>query len=188
MRSRFWGDEAWVGPTAGRRSFATELSRRTSAARDAGLTVHALATSGSRIPRDHYDLLVKHDIRVVRQPESGAGRRAGPVTPQSLRHGVWEIPPSAVLPRRGAWWGRGVGAARSAVRRIAAGAGIAHVVLDAAGLAIDDPRLHSVENILRLISRRRDAGVIHAATLTPLAEELGRPAASVPTRSILRAA
>ncbi|MBW3595970.1 MAG: hypothetical protein KY475_01695 [Planctomycetes bacterium] len=180
------GDARWVGQTAGRGRFALELARRASEARDAGFTVRGLAVTGAQVPRDHYDLLVKHGISAVRQPRSVPGRRLRHLQPQSLRHGVMEIPPSAVVPESRRWLSRGAG--RVAIVRAAAAAEVAHLVVDAARCATDDPRLRAVESALRDICRRCGDGTLRVATLDDLAEEATAAAPAVRARSILRAA
>jgi hypothetical protein len=105
-----------------------------------------------------------------------------------LRHGIWEAPPTAILPNPQAFFGKGAGAARRAVQQASAYGGVAHVALDIAGLAIRDPRLQAVENVLRYTARRCGRGTARAATLLDLAKIWVRPRATCGARSILRAA
>lgn len=188
------GDAAWVGATAGRRCFATELAHRTVAARSAGLAIASLVVQDAVVPREHYDLLIKHNITVVRQPRRAANRWLADDQPRPLRHGVWETPPSIVMPRSGAFarhaklWGHGAGAVRSVTQRAVKLSCLAHLALDAGRLTREDPRLQAVENVLRFVARRCGRGALRTATLAPLAREWSSPARTFPARSILRAA
>ncbi len=182
------GESTWVGSEAGRPQFARQLERRMGAACGAGLSLSTLALCGARVPRDHYDLLVKHSVCVVRQSRAGARRALAALQPQSLRHGVWEAPPSATLPQRGAWFGTGAGAGRGAVRKAIAMSGFAQIILDVAGLAERDPRLQAVESVLRYAARAVGRGQLRMESLSRLAAEWMQPLPTTPARSILRAA
>jgi hypothetical protein len=182
------GNAAWVGAAAGRPHFAGELARRVTAARAMGLGLRALLLAATRVPREHYDLLIKHQMSVVRQPRATALRALGDLQPLPLRHGLWESPAACVLPRLGPIWGRGGVLARTAVRKAIASRGVAHVAFDVAALAADDPRMQAVEGLLRYVARSCGRGALRAATLSQLAEDWSRPHAANPARSILRAA
>jgi hypothetical protein len=182
------GNATWVGAAAGRPHFAGELARRVTAARAAALNIRALLVAGVRVPREHYDLLIKHQLAVVRQPRVTSQRAVNDGQPLALRHGLWESPAACVIPRLGPIWGRGGAAARAAVRRAIASGGVVHVAFDVAALAADDPRMHTAESLLRYVARCCGRGALRAATLSNLAEEWSRPHAATPARSILRAA
>jgi hypothetical protein len=182
------GNARWVGAAAGRPHFAGELARRVTAARAAGLDIHALLVSQVCVPREHYDLLVKQQLTVVRQPRFGVKRTFADLQPQALRHGLWESPAVCVIPRTAPIWGRGAASARAAVRKAIALQGVAHVAFDAAALAVHDPRLHAAESLLCYVARGCGRGLVRTATLSRSAEEWSQPSAATPARSILRAA
>lgn len=182
------GEPTWVGLAAGRTRFAQELARRVEAATNLGITLCTLAVCHARVPREHYDLLVKHGVSVVRQERTGGGRSLAALQPQTLRHGVWEIPSAVTLPDTGAWFGKGSVAGRNAVRKAIALTGLAHITLNLAGLAAHDPRLQAVESVLRCAARAVGRGVLRTATLGRLAHEWLAPQKNAPARSILRVA
>jgi hypothetical protein len=180
------GDAGWVGAEAGRMRFSQELARRIAAARDLGRSLQMLALRDVALPREHYDLLVKHQVSVVRQSRAGASLAS--LQPQALRHGVWESPPVVELPRQGHWFGKGALAARRAIHKAAALRGMAHVVFDLAAFEKHDFYLQAAENVLRTVARSCGRGVLRAATVRRLAAEWPRLPTTTPARSILRAA
>jgi hypothetical protein len=181
------GDVAWVGAHAGRTRFALEAARRLAAARDAGLAIRTLVSPHGRIPREHFDLLVRYNVIVVRQSPS-AGPGVSEIQPQPLRHGIWQVPPAASLPQPGPWFGKSAWTARRAVRLAMVTGGVVHVTLDAGKLPLEDRRLQAVENLLRCVARGCGCGAIRSATLGRLAEEWSQRRPAVGARSILRAA
>jgi hypothetical protein len=182
------GDSGWIGEAAGRPAFACNLARRIITAQAAGVTIRALACRTACVPRSEFDLLVKHNIAVVRQPRPNPGRAIADLQPQPLRHGVWELPATIELPHANAWWGAGAKAARNSIVRAAAMHCVAHVAIDVASLAACDPRLHAAKVVLQAIADGRHRGEIESATLGALANRLSRPIQVASARSILRAA
>jgi hypothetical protein len=123
---------------------------------------------------------------MVRQPR--AGKSLADFEPRPLRHGVWETPPAAEIPRADAWWGAGAGAAKAAIGAAATSRGVAHVTIDVAAICESDPRLHAVENVLRCIARFCSRGAVSSLTLRALGEQIMQPRQVAASRSILRAA
>jgi hypothetical protein len=182
------GDAGWIGEAAGRPAFACNLARRTITAQAAGLSVRVLACRNACVPRAEYDLLVKHNIAVVRQPRSPSARSIASFQPEPLRHGIWEIPATVEIPQANAWFGAGAGAAKGALARAAAQRAAAHVAIDLASLAACDSRLHAVRAVLQAVAQGRQRGVLEVMTLGALSEKLSRPKQAVFARSILHAA
>jgi hypothetical protein len=182
------GDAGWIGESAGRPAFACNLARRIVTAQAAGISIRVLACGGACVPRTEYDLLVKHNIHLVRQPRPAAGNPFAALQPLPLRHGVWEAPATVEIPRANAWWGAGAGAAKNSFARAAATHGVAHVTIDLAALAACDARLHTAQSILRRLAEAASRAVLDVMTLGALGEKMSRPKAAASARSILRAA
>jgi hypothetical protein len=182
------GDAGWIGEAAGRPAFACNLARRIITAQAAGLAIQVLACRSACVPRTEYDLLVKHNMAVVRQPRRTAGRAIAELQPQPLRHGIWELPSTVEIPQANSWWGAGARAAKNSIARAAAMRGVAHVAIDLASLAACDSRLRAAGAVLQAIAEGCNRGMIQSTTLGELGDRLSRPIQVASARSILRAA
>ena len=188
------GDPTWVGETAGRTRFASQLLRRIEAAHQVGCDVGALKLDGVTL-ESGLDLLVRHRISVVWQglPAATSGSRetrrksssTGAFRPQSLRFGIWQAPSSLRFPLRGAWW-RG-GAARVSnrlIRQAVQQAQVAHVVLNLPSLSARD--LDIVGAVLQRIRRQVEDGVLAVKTLGELGDALNQQPQRKSGQSVLR--
>lgn len=175
-------DSSWIGSRAGRTRLAMELARRTDAATTAGIVVRTLALRETSL-LDHWDLLAKHRIRVVRNAVVTQTPSAF-VRPRAARVGVWHTSPSARLPDDTRWWPERSG--HRAVQAAAAGA-LVHLLID--GPRCDQRHLRIVDRVLAYAAQCQASHMIHVATLeAAVARLVGQQQALRPLRSILRVA
>ncbi|MFV2069706.1 MAG: hypothetical protein ACC645_22295 [Pirellulales bacterium] len=180
------GDRTWVGPAAGRRRFAAELTRRVLRARAAGLSISTLATR-HELASDHLDLLVKHGITALRA-------HAVPCSPgsrvEAIGFGLWKFSVHDSLPRPKTWLNPLAG--RSIARRLrrAVQQGPSPVVLiDASGMSLQGAReRRRVDYILNRIACWSRDDHVRVETLAQAASRLSAPRPSTPAHSILRKA
>jgi hypothetical protein len=131
---------------------------------------------------ENLDLLVKHQITAIRQVSTA-------IAEPQLRFGLWHLPVSFSLPRTAGWFTSNVAAAKRALAKTIANAGVFHLAIDAGRLAEGDPaKLGEVERILDHAAELRAAQQLEVLSLHQLAERLDRPSDGAPLRSILRAA
>jgi hypothetical protein len=181
------GDPHWVGPTAGRTRFARELARRVSQARAKGLEVVTMVPRVAPIA-EHIDLVVKQDIRAVVDVPHTAAERTRPASTRALHYGVWEFAASQRLPMESSWLFAGWKLYRS-VRRAAKQTATYHVVVDAAAVELQGPwAIATIARMARHISLLRNRGLLRVETLGAAAARLSDLPATMPQRSILRAA
>lgn len=176
------GDASWVGVRAGRTRLAAELTRRCEAAEAAGIHVRTLALRETSL-QDHWDLLAKHRIRVVRTGIVTQTPSAS-VRPRSIRMGVWQTAPSASLPDETRWWPErsGLRAAQAA----AAGA-MVHWLVD--GARCDQRHLRIIDRVLSYAAACQQSGRLKFSTIGgAVAAVATGHQATRPIRSILRSA
>ena len=188
------GDPTWVGREAGRMRFGRELARRVTRGRAAGIAISTLALRGAE-EAEHLDLLVKHEICVVRggSRELPRGWFAPPVlkAPAPLRFGLYDVPASMRLPGQSRWklGGGGRRRARRCIDHAIATRSAFHIQLDALSLAERAPLAeHALDQILRHVALRQREGTLQIATLATLAGKLAGDRTKTPTRSILQPA
>lgn len=188
------GDPTWVGPEAGRSRFGKELARRVSHARAAGIDIATLMLRGTELS-DHLDLLVKHQIAVVRGSyrRQTTGWLSRPVlqAPAVVRYGIWDVPASLRLPTEGRWTLAG-SAARNGRRMIdqaIAAQKVFHLEVDAQSLADSGPLVErQLEHILAHAAQRSTQGALAVGTLSDTAAQLTGDRSNAPARSILHPA
>ncbi len=181
------GDANWVGPTAGRTRFARELVRRSTQARAAGLHVSTLVPSVSSI-EGQIDLVVKQQFTAVAGVKAPAVARPF-LEPRALHYGVWELPVSATLPLKAAWFSSGKRALWRRINRAASDAGTFHLLIDAAAIVTSGNREEStIKWLAHRVATLRDRGLIRVETLRATAARLSDVPAVSPQRSILRVA
>jgi hypothetical protein len=182
------GDRHWLGPDAGRKRFANELSRRVSQARAAGIELNTFMPRIAPIA-EHVDLVVKHGIHAVVGVNSEENGRSQSIVPHALHYGVWEFATTTRLPLRATWLS---GAARKSIRSIRRAAremATMHLLIDAAALEQDGPAaMNSVARLIREIGHLRERGLIRVETLGAAATRLSDLPVATPQRSILRLA
>lgn len=168
------GDSDWIG--AGRTKFVNELTRRSEAARAAGLPISCLATGGA--PLDHnLDILVRQRISTIRVDGAQWGMAS------SRRFGIWQLSVSDVVPGR-----RGLGGGRLGyqrlIRQCARHRQTMLLVIEASAMA-DRSRVRLLDRLCRTAARQSQLAIC------PFAEVARRMLAgseSAGAGSILRAA
>ena len=188
------GDPTWVGHQAGRMRFGRELARRVMHGRAAGIAISTLALRGTELA-DHLDLLIKHDISVLRSDyhEHVQGWFARPVVqaPAALRFGLWDLPASMQLPGPSRWklGGGGGRRGRGGIDQAITTQGVFQVGIDALSLAERGPMAeHTLEQVLRHAALRRQEGTLEVLPLAAVANKLAGERTNAPARSILHPA
>lgn len=181
------GDATWIGPRVRRATFCRELVRRVLQAREQGIAIATLALRGTRLDA-HHDLLLKHEIAVLRTCSDAAEVIA---QPQPVRYGLWEVAPSISLPTRSRWkfgFG-GWTAVRRTLQRAIDGRQTVHVALDLAGVDEQDVEsLKLTERMIRFADEHRRLGLLSIEPLRDTSARLAPKRTTTPARSILRIA
>jgi len=183
------GDQSWVGEGAGRTRFARELSRRVSGARSVGLPASTITLRNAELGENH-DLLVKHDISMIRPGKVTGASNASESKPCPIRYGVWQLPAHFQFPGKRHWLPGGtVASARKAIQRAVAGKQVLHLTIDIPQLAkTGQSGIQGLDWILREAYVKRQHGILQFATLGEVAESLKAPRQRGHTKSILRRA
>ncbi len=177
------GERSWFTADVGRGRLARELAVRLAELRASGVEATTIVSSGEPLV-EHQDVAARSGLRAIRDPRVALARAAG--QPQPLRFGLWSLPVNLRLPSR-RWFAGKARAARAGIERAIDDRGVF-------GLAIDASQLgrgggwRIVERVLKHAARRRSDGALDVLTLGDAAVRLSTPAASRPTRSILRPA
>jgi len=181
------GDQSWVGEEAGRTHFARELSRRVSGARSAGLPASTITLRNAEL-RENHDLLVKHDISMIRPGKVARNNHARDLKPCPVRYGVWQLPAHLQFPGRRHWLPGGtVASARKAIQRAVAAKQVLHLSVNVPQLAkAGHSGVQALDWLLREAYVKRQHGVLQIATLGEVADSLKAPRQPAHSRSILR--
>jgi hypothetical protein len=99
------------------------------------------------------------------------------------------MPISAALPTESTWWSNGKRALWRAIQRTAKDTSAFHLSIDAAAIAASGRRDEAlVKWLMHRVATLRDRGLLRVETLRTTAARLSDVPATVPQRSILRAA
>jgi hypothetical protein len=183
----------WAGHANGRSRFAAEFLRQKQRAKQAGISFSTVAVGGE-MPREHFELLVRHGITAIRADhtaETNSARHRAPASGiSSLRYGLWQISIDMRL-SGGGWLSDRIAArriCRAIDRRIAARTA-SHLAIDAPGLAIrSNGKLAGLKTVLRHIERRQREGTLLVGTIAETIAQLAPARTSHSAQSILRAA
>jgi hypothetical protein len=182
------GDSHWMGRTAGRKRFARELSRRVTQARAAGIDLVTLAPRVAPA-EEHFDLVVKHGIRMIVGTDVAASSRGGAITPRIVHYGVWGMSASLRLPLRRAWFPGVVPKQVRMLRRAAAKASAVHWIVHVAAVAEQGRAgMKTITGLLQKVAQLRDESAVQVETLRDVVARLSVLPAARPQHSILRAA
>jgi hypothetical protein len=180
------GDDAWIGPTAGRPRFSKELARRVEQARGKGIAIATLLYRGDG-PGEHLDLLVKHKISAICSIDAAESNRYPNVLPRALRYSLWELRGTGVLPATGSWFPN-----RKLMRRLRSATNegaMFHLLLDAPALEQQGRRAEdTVARLVQQVAMLRDRGLLEVETMAAAASRLSEVPPAAPQRSILRLA
>lgn len=178
--------DTWAGPQASRNIFGRELSARMACALTMGIVPEALALADTD-PPSHYDLLVKHRIPLIRTRTDSLATGSDGLQPKLSRYGIWQANPTLVLPVSSRWslpW-----TARRKLNQVIASGLTMHIAVDVAALAVSPSAgLASLEYLLKLVSRRRDAGELQIVAASQLLTSYLPRRQQFVSRSVLRAA
>lgn len=173
-----------------RGELSRRLDRQIAAARKIGATPRSVLFTGLGRP-EQLDVLAQYELTAARgvrhrpQPD-GVWTRA-----RNLRHGVWEIPPSAWIAGRQSFFTRFVNTrrARKMVLRSAAEGGAVHLVVHAAGLAqAASGALMTLSDVARTTAALRAEGRLYSVSLSSAVAALAPRLQTRSSRSILRPA
>lgn len=171
------GDATWVGPGAGRERFARELSRRVSAAKNAGIRATTLSLRDTHLDTQR-NLVVEQGITAVRPAIKRHRDDTEIPAVQSLRPGLWSLPACGTLPGDSRWipGGGGVRAARKTITQACDQRLTAHINIDANRLlAVGRSGYRSVEQVLRHAALFHDRQLLRVETLAYRVKGLSRP-------------
>ena len=178
--------EAWAHPTGDRTRFARELLARINRASELDIKPIALAVPMNHAP-SHYDLMVKHQLAIIRTRTDKISGLAQSLQPRLARYGIWEAEPTFVLPVTSRWtlpW-----TARRLLQRAIDGHQMVHVAANVAAMSQNaTASLSSLEYVLTLASARREAGSLQMVSARELLEIYSPRRERVLSRSVLRAA
>ena len=182
-------DEGWLTAESSHGRVRRELSQRLAAAEAAGLSTVTL------IPRDcdvsgHLEALARCGIRLLGGYPAAAERttrtRTGGEVAVRLRHGIWQLPASLVLPTPAVWGNQRFRVLQRVRRQLKSGH--CHLQISLADIARQGQSTQrNIDKIIRQLGQLRDAHRCEIASLSSLATEW-LPLASTPQRSILKRA
>lgn len=167
------GDSSWVSPSGNRLMFCRQLSDRMRGARDERSPVTSLVLSDVDLC-DHFDLLVKHRISMVRPAPHTGPLVPGQLQPKSTRFGVWQAPTATQLAASAppGWWSDIK--LRRALKRCGHGGGIMHLAVNAEQMGTETGDFGQLERICKLASQQKEQGNLTCLTLQQLAQQAQR--------------
>lgn len=195
---------AWLGTSESRGQLARGLAERLGALRDAGHESTTLAVTDGALG-DEWDMATKQGITALCQlqpleRETGTPVRArhgqlarsrGCAQPRAVRFGLWDFPAAMNFPLKSSFFSLAAASlrARQAIDRAIEEQAIYHIVIDgleycAGGSGVQ----RAFERVLQHVDRRRQQGLLQAASVREAAAYLSRPRQATPSHSILRPA
>jgi hypothetical protein len=177
---------AWANPAGDRMVFARELASRLNRAGEAGVKPIALSLVDTDGP-NHFDLLVKSQLAIIRSRANTAGDLSDSLQPRLSRYGIWQAAPTMILPAASTWslgWNT-----RRMLQRAIDGQQTVHVAINVEAMLKNYVTgLASLEQVLKLVSTRRDAGTVRVVSARELVELYSPRREQLVSRSVLRAA